>query len=545
MNMTDALAFIDQMRGPPLWVLWAVVAATALFVALYLPRALWIGWQLGRCARRVAELRARGAATAPEDVARILSARPLRRAWAEYEGTLHRIERSGAAGENRSTVAAGTVFTREGLVDRRLFDEFVRHLPGVLTGLGIIGTFAGLLSGLQGFNPSEDPSLARLGLKALLGGVEHAFYASAVAIGCAIMITLIEKLLVVRCYHAADALAMAIDALYAGGAGEDYLARLVRASEASARSSAELRDALAGQFRDALSAFAQQQAVAQARQADALGAQIAQTVAQALAAPMRELAAALKSRPDPSAAVLAEVSDVLNCMASDRAAAADAERQRQAMFDASMGRSYAGLSAEVGRMIAKVAESVQCTQAQIAQIQRVAVQATDGIGDGVRAMNEAARQFAAAGEAAGATVGQAADAGRRLEETARMLQSSCASIGQAFDRYVDARVGIDAQIESLGGLIDGARREAGVNAQMVAGMQETVDGLRRAQQSSVHHLEQVNDRLVTAFDAFGSSMKGQVASVMKQTDQHTSTAMQHLLGVVQELGLTLSRARGG
>lgn len=544
MNLTDALAFIDQMRGPPLWVLWAVLAATALFVAVYLPRALWIGWQLAGCARRVAELRAHGAATAPKDVARILSARPLRRAWTEYEGTLHRIEQPGAAGENRSTVAAGTVFTREVLVDRRLFDEFVRHLPGVLTGLGIIGTFAGLLSGLQGFNPSEDPSLARLGLKALLGGVEHAFYASAVAIGCAIMITLFEKLLVVRCYHAADALAMAIDALYAGGAGEDYLARLVRATEAGARSSAELRDALAGQFREALSAFAQQQAATQARQADALGAQIAQTVAQALAAPMRELAAALKSRPDPSAAVLAEVSEVLANMASDRAAAADAERQRHEMFDASMGRSHAGLTAEVDRMIAKVAESVQYTQAQIAQIQRVAVQATEGIGDGVRAMNEAARQFAAAGEAAGATVGQTADAGRRLEETARMLQSSCASIGQAFDRYVDARVGIDAQIESLGGLIEGARREAGVNAQLVTGMQETVDGLRRAQQSSVHHLEQVNDRLVTAFDAFGSSMKGQVASVMKQTDQHTSTAMQHLLGVVQELGLTLSRARG-
>jgi hypothetical protein len=80
-----------------------------------------------------------------------------------------------------------------------MFDDFVRHLPGVLTGLGIIGTFAGLLDGLSQFNPSTT-STAVAGLKPLLDGVSHAFIASATAIGCAMIVLFIEKLVLALFY---------------------------------------------------------------------------------------------------------------------------------------------------------------------------------------------------------------------------------------------------------------------------------------------------------------------------------------------------------
>ena len=35
------------------------------------------------------------------------------------------------------------------MVDAPLRTEFYKHLPGILTGLGIIGTFSGLIIGLQ------------------------------------------------------------------------------------------------------------------------------------------------------------------------------------------------------------------------------------------------------------------------------------------------------------------------------------------------------------------------------------------------------------
>ena len=53
--------------------------------------------------------------------------------------------------EYRSSMPAEMMFTKESLVDAPLFDDFWRHLPGILTGLGIIGTFAGLLHGLDSF----------------------------------------------------------------------------------------------------------------------------------------------------------------------------------------------------------------------------------------------------------------------------------------------------------------------------------------------------------------------------------------------------------
>jgi hypothetical protein len=65
---------------------------------------------------------------------------------------------------------AEVFFTRDVLVDSRMFDDFVRHLPGVLTGLGIIGTFLGLLAGLKEFNPTTS-STAVAGLQPLLEGV--------------------------------------------------------------------------------------------------------------------------------------------------------------------------------------------------------------------------------------------------------------------------------------------------------------------------------------------------------------------------------------
>lgn len=45
----------------------------------------------------------------------------------------------------RATVPAETFFTEQALVDTPLRTEFFKHVPGILTGIGIIGTFYGLL----------------------------------------------------------------------------------------------------------------------------------------------------------------------------------------------------------------------------------------------------------------------------------------------------------------------------------------------------------------------------------------------------------------
>jgi hypothetical protein len=134
-------------------------------------------------------------------------------------------------------------FTRDVLVDSRLFDDFTRHLPGVLTGLGIIGTFAGLLEGLSKFDATSTAT-AVAGLKPLLDGVAHAFIASAIAIGCAMVVTFASRFCLALFYRLVEQLCHVVDSLYATGAGEEYLSRLVHASEKSEAHAAQLKQAL-------------------------------------------------------------------------------------------------------------------------------------------------------------------------------------------------------------------------------------------------------------------------------------------------------------
>ncbi len=196
----------------------------------------------------------------PSELNPLFAKEPLLHIWNEYSDTLHpmRLALSGKAPivEYRSSMPAEMMFTKESLVDGPLFDDFWRHLPGILTGLGIIGTFAGLLHGLSDFRKAIAPlpdtvtstsnaaEQAISGLGPLLDAVMHAFMVSAAAISCAMLVVFISRLLVARLSSKVEHLCDLIDSLYKSGAGEEYLQRLVESSEKSEVHTAQLKDAL-------------------------------------------------------------------------------------------------------------------------------------------------------------------------------------------------------------------------------------------------------------------------------------------------------------
>src|SRR5450631_407662 len=70
--------------------------------------------------------------------------------WKQYAKTLHPRRVVDDQGQQRiagwrATALAETVFTEQALVDSPLRTEYFKHLPGILTGVGIIGTFRGLI----------------------------------------------------------------------------------------------------------------------------------------------------------------------------------------------------------------------------------------------------------------------------------------------------------------------------------------------------------------------------------------------------------------
>lgn len=288
---------LASLHGLPLYVFLLVAALTLAFLVGYTIKGTQVWWQLRHAIKAVRSLRVDGPAPNPEKVSPAFQKEPLKHLWDEYADTLHELRKAGsgqaALTEFRATVPAETMFTKEVLVDGRMFDEFTRHLPGVLTGLGIIGTFAGLLGGLQDFKPFPIAEAVQ-GLGPLLRGVQHAFVASGVSISCAMGVVFISRLTLAYFYRLVEHLTTGIDSLYRTGAGEEYLARLVKSSEQSAATTAQLKDALVEDLHKMMTNLVDRQIAAHEASSLALGKHIGESISTAMAEPMKRVGDAME-----------------------------------------------------------------------------------------------------------------------------------------------------------------------------------------------------------------------------------------------------------
>ena len=242
----------------------------------------------------------------------------LKHLWQEFRKTLHeQKELDTTTGEMkivalRPTVPAEMYFNTQALVDNRLGTEFFKHLPGIFTGVGIIGTFLGLILGLQAFQVSETPSVVRTSLNSLLHGVWEAFLVSAAAITLAMVVTVIEKLLLASLYRKVEELNQALDSQLQAGAGEEYLSRLVKASEEGAAQTKILKDSLVADLKQVLSELTERQITAMNAGNASLGQAIGTHIQASLQKPLEDIARATGGlREDQGSAVSKLLTDVM------------------------------------------------------------------------------------------------------------------------------------------------------------------------------------------------------------------------------------------
>ena len=166
---------------------WIVGAFLLVAIVFFIVQFLLSGWRVGRELRDARQRLERIKASGPvldldraRDEAMVSEA--LRHCWDEYRDTLHGQKQANDMGVMevsrwRATSMANAFFTDQGLIEAPLRTEFYKHLPGILTGLGIIGTFSGLIVGLQAFGQVDlgAADAARDGLRALLDTVGSAF----------------------------------------------------------------------------------------------------------------------------------------------------------------------------------------------------------------------------------------------------------------------------------------------------------------------------------------------------------------------------------
>lgn len=662
--ITAMLALISPalaaVHGVPLYIFLIVVVLTLLFLLGYLIKGIQVGWQIQSVLSATQALHKSNVSPDRAEVGKAFRWEPFKHLWSEYDDTLHELLAAGsglnALKEVRATVPADSIFTRDVLVDSRLFDEFTRHLPGVLTGLGIIGTFAGLLDGLQHFSPTPIEEAVK-GLAPLLLGVQHAFIASGTAIACAMVVVLVSRLTLAYFYRLVEKLTHTIDSMYSTGAGEVYLSRLVRSSEQSAASTAQMKDALVEDFRQIMTNLVERQIEAQQSTTVALGNHIGEAISSAIAEPMKRVSEAMEMTSrgngdqvnsmletlltgfmakledtfggqmrgineqmqrsmDSMAAVQASLQTLLADIKQTNQQAAsqmsgtleDAMRKaadnqqlmtdqmrefvqdfrrlvteeqsksKQAMDEAVMkvlsdvtaamdnlegirrsaavdesGRSdrlatqtnhlVGGLASQVEILLGTVSEQVIKTQRNIDVLSDVSLRAIDGMNNGAMTMGTAAQRFETAGSSVTTVLERSTNIAESLGFAAQTLQTASSAVQRGFEQYDSTRKTVDTQVVALMGLIEAAKKEAGVSQELVASIKASAEAMRRSEEEARSHLDQVNQALVKAFSDFGTSLVGQVKSTIAETDRHLAQGTGHLNGVVQELANAVQRMK--
>jgi hypothetical protein len=215
----------------------------------------------------------------------IFSEEPFKHLWAEYEDTLHLVRTpDGEPISMRATSTSEVYFSKESVVDTQIEADFYRHLPGILTGIGIVGTFSGLVWGLHLFDADSPETLGLL-----LQEVTSAFIGSGLAIFAAIGITYFEKTTLNKCYRLLETVNNRIDDLFSKGVGEEYLYRLVSASEKSSANTASLKDALIDDLKQLMHEVADKQINAQLQSAQNFSSQVSGAIKESLDAPLKDL----------------------------------------------------------------------------------------------------------------------------------------------------------------------------------------------------------------------------------------------------------------
>ena len=124
-----------------------------------------------------------------EDINRIMSDnRTIGELWQEFSKTLTRYRSKESDIDLLSSPISARDIIRYSSVVEDMDIRFWQNMGSIFTGVGILGTFAGLTMGLKNVNlSSSNVSVLKDSIGNLLGGISTAFYTSLFGIGAAII----------------------------------------------------------------------------------------------------------------------------------------------------------------------------------------------------------------------------------------------------------------------------------------------------------------------------------------------------------------------
>ncbi|MEX8510954.1 MAG: hypothetical protein AB3X37_09390 [Leptothrix ochracea] len=486
-----------------------------------------------------------------DDLKKVFAAdRQLAHLWAEYADSLHpqHANRDGrqVVVAIRSTLPAEAYFCAQYVVDTPLRTEFFKHLPGIFTGVGIIGTFWGLIGGLGPFAlAATGTAQAMVGqLKPLIMAVRDAFVISALAIIAAMLVTFIEKILLVSLYRLTEEIAHAIDKRFETGVTEEYLSRTAQASESAATHAAVLKDALVKDLGDLLKNMVD-------RQSQAITQSIQSGLAQPLAQITNQLSGAIQQATgNQSAAAGQMLADLL----------ASFQAQLQTLFGQQIGhinglnqqtaQTMQGAVQALNDLVQKMQASGEATTTSMDQVSQVMAGSVDKLSAatttsidkmhaGAERLDAAATRFASAGDSVSQVMEKAAGVSAQLTQVSGALTSGSASLDAVLRDYQEQRQAMVQLLGEMRSLVETVRREGSMTDAALKRIEASAQQLGNAHKAADVYLDDVSKVLDASSQAFRTSVTSTLGEVNKQFHANLSTAVNLLSGAVQELETAL------
>lgn len=537
-----------------------IILLTFAFIWKYAFRGLFLSIRISILLKELRRFRDSGGID-PSDIFSGKKGRVVQHFWNEYRDTLHtqRALNSETGEEEitaiRATAPAEAFFSAQSIVDSRLSADFFKHLPGIFTGLGIIGTFSGLIKGLRAFNVSENTEIVRKSLESLLSGVSEAFIVSAIAIGLAMFVTIVEKALIANLHRKIELLCHIVDGLFETGAGEEYLERLVKASEDSTINSRNLKDSLLlelkqtmhelnlkqiNAFNEQISIFAKATLTGQKE----LGDQIVMSIEAGIAKPLESIAGVFRvQRENAGSELSSALSEVLSGFSKDQ----------KEIFGGQMN----GFSDIQQKTLSSLESAVSHLDRMMADLNKAGLGAADAMAkqltDAVSSMETRQRMM-------NATMSEFVEQIKNLvsqsqTETARKLQEIISDLGSQVTLMFSELKTQSREMSELSKNTHGDISQATVSA--IGSVSSELKNSMQTMQSQILHLLQVIDKqqerfidrteksvsqlstvlgdTVSVSSEKSSSMLSNLARMVETSNDNTATAVRSIMIAVSDL----------
>jgi hypothetical protein len=116
-------------------------------------------------------------------------------------------------------------------------------------------------------------------------------------------------------------------------------------------------------------------------------------------------------------------------------------------------------------------------------------------------------------------------------------------VRELFDSYQQSKRENEKYVLELTGLVEIARREAGVGKDIVAEMERVISTMKTAEVSSTQYLDKINSVLKDSFETFNTEMLSAVEKMNKENVQILSSAASSLSSAVEVMVASVLKLR--